>query len=59
MKQGDIVKFKGFDKYTVKRIYYGIIIQRKPLGRIDVLWGNGVIGSNLFEKSLEVVSEYR
>ena len=62
MKRGDIVKFKGFRKYPIvvkdpNRTYYGIVVRCTPFERVDVLWGNGIVGLALFTQTLEIVSE--
>ena len=58
MKQGDIVKFKGFECYAPdNQTHYGIIIRVHHYGGIDVLWGIGTVGLSLFPQTIEIVSE--
>ena len=65
MKPGDLVKWIGFPGATVQHEEkYGIIIKKirtHPVSsdRINVLWGGGTIGTNLYQETVEVVSESR
>ena len=59
MKKGDIVKFKGFYNYPDEnnQVFYGIVIRQRCTERIDVLWGNGFVGLNLWVQTIELVCE--
>ncbi len=65
MKLGDLVKWIGFPGATVQpEEKYGIIIKKIHThqissDRINVLWGGGKIGKNLYQETVEVISESR
>ena len=60
MKVGDLVRWVATHPEK-----YGIILKevytRNPevTNRIDVLWGNGAISKNLYQKTVEVINESR
>ncbi len=68
MKEGDLVKWIGFPGASIEEPEkIGIIIFARRFlnswdvdgsheSRYDVAWGDGSIGSNLYEQTIEVVN---
>lgn len=67
MKVGDLVRWIGYPGASVKPSLTGpsqigliVNIMRYACeSRVDVLWGGGKIGKNLYPQTLEVIDESR
>ena len=65
MKLGDLVKWIGFPGATIPiEEKYGIVIKKihthpASSDRLNVLWGDGTIGRNIYQETIEVISESR
>ena len=64
MNPGDLVKWVGFPGATIPlEEKYGIVIKKvythlpENSDRLNVLWGDGTIGRNLYQETIEVISE--
>jgi len=64
MNPGDLVKWIGFPGATIPiDEKYGIIIKKiythlpESSDRLNVLWGDGTVGRNLYQETIEVISE--